>query len=355
MNKEYNKSEAILRRFLRYVRINTQSDENSNSVPSTISQLKLAKVLHNELKEMGVFDVNLDQKGYLMAGIPSNCNKKQPIIGLLAHMDTSPDFTAENVNPIIHKNYDGEELLLNSELNIKLSPKDFPELKNYIGKTIITTDGNTLLGADNKAGIAIIMTVIEFFTKHPEIKHGGIRIAFTPDEEIARGADYFDVKKFNADFAYTIDGGEIGELEFENFNAAIANIKIHGRNVHPGTAKGKMINASLIANKIINSLPENEIPENTENYEGFFHLTEVNSNVELAELKLLIRDHSRQSFEKRKALLTSICSKINSTYKKEVVDLVINQQPREIPGTSSTTAFWFAHSQKSCFTEPATS
>ena len=326
MKPESNISTTILNRFLKYTGINTQSDENSNSFPSTISQISLAKELKKELMDLGIFDIGLDAKGYLMAGLPANCKSKQPVIGLLAHLDTSPDFTAENCNPQIHKNYNGKDLILNSKLNIKLSPGEFPELKNYIGNTIITTDGTTLLGADNKAGIAIIMTSLEYLIKHPQIKHGEIRVAFTPDEEIARGTDFFDLKKFKAEFAYTIDGGEIGELEYENFNAAVANIKIHGRNVHPGTAKGKMINANLLVHELIGLLPAHEIPAETEGYEGFFHLTDVKSDVELAELKLLIRDHSMSKFENKKVLLSNICKQMNSRFKNEIVELKIKDQ-----------------------------
>ena len=262
----------VVEKFLKYVSYDTKSDEESTTVPSTKGQMILAKELVKELKEMGIQEVSIDDNGYVMATIPSNVEKDVPTIGFIAHMDTAPDMSGKNVKPKFVENYDGEDIILNKENNIVLSPKDFPELKNYIGKTLITTDGTTLLGADDKAGISEIMAAVEYLIENPNIPHGTIRIGFTPDEEVGRGADIFDVKKFDADFAYTIDGGTIGELEYENFNAAGAKICIHGRNVHPGSAKGKMIHSTLIANEFVNSLPPNETPATTEGYEGFYHL-----------------------------------------------------------------------------------
>lgn len=314
----------LLDRFLQYVEFDTQSDEGSDTVPSTHKQVEFARMLSMELKSLGLLNISLDENGFLMAGLPSNSSTKQPVIGLIAHMDTSPDFTAENIKPRIHENYDGKDLRLNE--NTVLSPREFPELKNYTGQTLITTDGNTLLGADDKAGIAIILTALEYLLENQEIKHGEIRIAFTPDEEIGRGADHFDVKKFGADFAYTMDGGEIGELEYESFNAALATVKISGRNVHPGTAKGKMINSLHLIQELNARLPENERPEKTEDYEGFFHLIDMKGTVEKSEMRYLVRDHSRDKFKWRKNLLHEAARFIQEKYPGCTVDLNIRDQ-----------------------------
>lgn len=296
----------LVERFLNYVKYETTSDESSTSVPSTNTQLEFAKTLAKELKDIGLQDVSLDDNGYVMATLPSNVEKDVPVIGFIAHMDTSPDMSGKDVKPNIVKNYDGKDIILNKEKNIILSPKDFPELKDHIGMDLITTDGTTLLGADNKAGIAEIVSAMEYLINNPEIPHGTVKIGFTPDEEIGRGADYFDVEKFNADFAYTVDGGPVGELEYENFNAATARIKIQGRNVHPGTAKNKMINSILVANELNSMLPVNERPEYTEGYEGFFHIVHLGGAVEKTSMAYIIRDHSKEKFENKKDILREI-------------------------------------------------
>lgn len=316
----------LTERFIKYVKIDTQSDDKSTTCPSTNKQFNLAKMLKEELEQMDFIKTELDKNGYLFATIPSNIKEKVPVIGFIAHLDTSPDISGENVRPKIVKEYDGGTIVLNEEKNIVLSPEEFPELKNYIGQDLITTDGNTLLGADDKAGITAIMEMAEFFNTNPEIKHGTIKIAFTPDEEIGRGADLFDVKKFNADFAYTIDGGQIGELEYENFNAASAKITVTGKNVHPGEAKGKMINANLLLMEVLDALPKKETPSNTEGYEGFFHITELSGTVEKAEAQLIIRDHDKEKFEQKKNYLTSCVEKQNKVYKKDIVSLEIKDQ-----------------------------
>ena len=306
---------TIVDRFIKYARIDTQSDENNLQTPSTQKQFNLAKEVEKEALEMGLVDVSLDNNCYLMATLPSNTTKKNvPVIGFISHFDTSPDMSGKNVNPTIIKNYDGEDIVLNEANNVILSPKDFTELLKFKGDDIIVTDGTTLLGADDKAGIAEIMDAMQYLIDHPEIEHGKIRIAFTPDEEIGRGADKFDVKKFGADWAYTMDGSEIGELEFENFNAAYAKIDIQGRNVHPGYAKDKMINALHIANELISMLPQDERPENTQGYEGFFHLISLNGTVEDSKLSYIIRDHDRDKFEERKKTLTNIVNELNKKY-----------------------------------------
>jgi len=261
--------QIILERFLKYIKTDTQSDENSETFPSSSKQLAFGKTLAEELRQIGLQDVSMDEYGYVMATLPANGPANIPVIGFIAHMDTSPDMPGEVINPKIIENYGGEEIILNKELNITLSPVDFPEMLEYKGKTLLTTDGTTLLGADDKAGIAEIMTAMEYLVAHPEIKHGTIRIGFTPDEEIGKGVDFFDVKKFDAEFAYTLDGGGVGELEYENFNAASAKLTIQGRNIHPGYAKDKMINALLVAMELNALLPVNERPEFTTNYEGF--------------------------------------------------------------------------------------
>ena len=320
--------EHLLERFLKYVKIDTQSNEESNTSPSTDKQWNLAHLLVQELKSIGLNDAFVDEHCYVYASLPSNITdgRNIPTVGFIAHIDTSPEFTAENVNPQIIKNYDGQDIILNKEKNMILSPKDFPELKNYIGKTLITTDGTTLLGADDKAGIAEIITAIEYLVNNPQIKHGTIKIAFTPDEEIGRGTKHFDIQTFDADFAYTLDGGEIGELQFENFNAAEAKITINGRSVHPGTAKNKMINSQNVALELLSMLPQHQRPEYTENYEGFYHLISFGGNVSQTKLHLIIRDHDRKKFEQKKSLLNKIVEIINYKYQNPIVDLTIKDQ-----------------------------
>lgn len=306
--------ENLVNRFLNYVKIETTSDESSVSVPSTSGQLEFGKMLKEELINIGLQDVSMDDNGYIMATLPSNIEKDVPTIGFIAHMDTSPDMSGKDVKPFIVKEYKGGDIVLNKEENIVLSPKDFPELNDHIGLDLILTDGTTLLGADNKAGIAEIVTAMEYLIKNPGIPHGTIKVGFTPDEEIGRGADHFDVKKFGADFAYTVDGGPIGELEYENFNAASARITIQGRNVHPGTAKDKMINSILIASELNNMLPVNERPEYTEGYEGFYHLVHFNGTVEYSTIVYIIRDHSKEKFESKKKLLEQVVTFLNNKY-----------------------------------------
>jgi tripeptide aminopeptidase len=318
--------QEIIERFTKYVQVNTQSDPNSDTCPSTPGQLELGKMLVEELKAIGMEEVTMDENGYIMATLPANTEKDVPTIGFLAHMDTAPEFTGANVHPQIVENYDGGDIILNKSLNIVLSPKDFPELANYKGHTLITTDGTTLLGADNKAGIAEIMTAMAYLIQHPEIKHGKVRVAFTPDEEIGRGPHKFDVAKFGAKFAYTVDGGPLGELEYESFNAAEAKIKFKGKNVHPGTAKGKMINSMKIAMEFHGQLPANEAPEHTEGYEGFYHLLSFQGNVEETMLHYIIRDFDRQQFEARKAKMQEIAAKLQEKYGKERVAIEIKDQ-----------------------------
>ncbi|WP_058952923.1 peptidase T [Clostridium tyrobutyricum] len=322
--------ESVTDKFLRYIVVDTRSSEESNTVPTTKKQLNLGKKLVQELKQIGIENANLDENGYVMAFLAGNTNKKVPAVGFISHMDTSPEISGENVKPNIVTNYDGSDIVLNSDKNIILSTKDFPEIKNYIGETIITTDGNTLLGADDKAGVAEIMTAVEYLVNHPEIKHGDIKIGFTPDEEVGKGPDYFDVKKFNAEFAYTIDGGQIGELEFENFNAASAKVKIKGRNVHPGYAKNKMINSMLIAAELIGMLPKNEVPEATEGHEGFYHLISINGGVEETELYYIIRDFDSDNFEKRKKFMLDSMKLLNKKYGSGVVSIDVKDQYRNM-------------------------
>lgn len=303
---------TVVDRFLKYVKFDTESNTETGVTPSTPGQMVLARELEKELQEMGLDDISLDDKGYIMATLPANTDKKIPAIGFVAHMDTSPDLTGKNVNPRIVKNYDGKDIPLNKD--VTLSPVDFPEMLDYTGQDLIVTDGNTLLGADDKAGIAEILTAIKYLKDHPEIKHGKIRIGFTPDEEIGAGADYFDVEKFACEWAYTMDGGPVGELEYENFNAAGVKINIQGRSVHPGYAKDKMVNALVVANKLASLLPQNERPEHTLGYEGFFHLTNISGTVDAATMGYIIRDHSREIFEKRKKLMTDTIGFINKLY-----------------------------------------
>ncbi|MFW5699365.1 MAG: peptidase T [Bacteroidota bacterium] len=316
--------DKVLERFLTYAKIDTQSDPESKQTPSTEKQWNLARHLEKELKALGLEDVSLDEKCYLMATLPANTEKKVPTIGFIAHVDTSPDMSGKDVNPRIIENYDGKDIRLNDTLT--MSTQDFPELLQYKGKTLITTDGTTLLGADDKAGIAEIITAIDYLIQHPGIKHGPIRIGFTPDEEIGRGADHFDVAKFAADFAYTLDGGEIGELEFENFNAALAKVTISGRNVHPGTAKNKMVNAIHLAMELNEMLPANERPEYTRKYEGFFHLIDFKGSVETTTVQFIIRDHDREKFEKKKKLMTKTVAFLNEKYDSNRVSLEMTDQ-----------------------------
>lgn len=291
--------EKVLSRFLNYVSIDTQSDPNSTTTPSTEKQFDLAKVLVKELEEIGLEDVTLDDNCYIMAKLPANTEGISPI-GFISHMDTSPDISGKDIKPRIIENYDGKDIVLNEEKGIVTSLKDYPEIANFKGQTIIVTDGNTLLGADDKAGIAEIVTGVEYLKNHPEIKHGDIMIGFTPDEEIGCGADHFDVKKFGAKYAYTFDGGELGELEYENFNAATAVVTIAGRNVHPGSAKDKMINSVYMSAEVMDAFPKSERPETTEGYEGFYHLNEIHGNAETTTMIYIIRDHDRAKFEERK-------------------------------------------------------
>lgn len=317
---------TVVEKFLKYVKFDTKSYEESNTVPSTEGQVILAKELAKELEEMGVKNVSVDNNGYVMGTIPSNLDKKVPVIGFIAHVDTAPDMSGKGVNPQIIENYNGEDIVLNKENNIVLRVADFPEIKEYKGKDIITTDGTTLLGADDKAGVAEIMAAAEYLINHPEIKHGEIKIGFTPDEEVGRGADYFDVEKFGADFAYTVDGGAIGELEYENFNAAGAKIIIKGRNVHPGSAKNKMINSILVANEFISMLPQKEVPELTEGYEGFYHIIGFNGEVEETKLQYIIRDFYKTNFEARKTNMSNIADSLNKKYGEGIVFLEIKDQ-----------------------------
>jgi len=316
----------LVDRFLNYIQKDTQSDENTDFVPSTPAQMDFAKDLEDELIRLKFHDVTLDENGYVMATIPSNTDDERPVIGFIAHMDTSPDMSGSRVTPQIIKSYGGGEILLDPENNIILSPKDFPELLSYVGQDLITTNGKTLLGADDKAGIAEIVTAMEYLLAHPEIKHGKIRIAFTPDEEIGKGPDHFNVEAFGADFAYTMDGGEIGELEYENFNAASAKITFKGRNVHPGYAKHKMLNSIRIANQFAGMLPRSETPEHTEGYEGFYHLIAFNGDVESTLLSYIIRDHDRDRFERRKKEMEHLVNKINSEYDSEIATLTMKDQ-----------------------------
>lgn len=304
----------LVDRFLEYVKFDTKSDENSPTCPSTDKQLVFARFLRDQLESMGLEEISLDENGYLMASLPSNVDREVPVVGFIAHMDTAPDMSGKDVNPRIVSDYDGKDIVLNKEQNIVLSPSYFPELLDYKGQDIIVTDGTTLLGADDKAGIAEIVQAIEYLIEHPEIKHGKIRIGFTPDEEIGRGADKFDVERFGAAFAYTMDGGAIGELEYENFNAASATISFKGCNVHPGSAKDKMINSILVANKFMNMLPASETPSHTEGYEGFYHAVGIEGTVENTVVRYIIRDHDRAKYEARKAFIKECAERINKEY-----------------------------------------
>ncbi|WP_309640778.1 peptidase T [Flavobacterium sp.] len=314
----------LIDRFISYVTIDTESDPNSTTTPSTKKQLVLANLLVKELKAIGMTDVTIDKNGYVMGTLESNVEHQVPTIGFVSHYDTTPDFTGLNVKPQIVKNYDGGDIVLNKAQNIILSPNYFKDLLLYKGQTLITTNGLTLLGADDKAGLTEIVTAMEYLIQNPDIKHGKIRVGFTPDEEIGRGADLFDVEKFGAEWAYTMDGSQIGELEYENFNAAGAKITFKGKSVHPGYAKGKMINSMLIANDFINELPKHETPQETKNYEGFFHVHHLTGSIEETVLEIIIRDHDAKKFKKRKELIHSITKKFNKKFAKQFgEDIVI--------------------------------
>jgi len=316
----------ILNRFLSYVAIDTQSDDSSTTFPSTAKQFDMLKLLHDQLQAFGLIDVSIDSNGYVMGTLPSNTSKKVPVIGFVSHVDTSPDMSGANIKPRLVENYDGKEILLNAEKNIVLSPVDFPELHDYIGQTLIVTDGTTLLGADDKAGVTEIMAAIEYLVKHPEIEHGTLKVGFTPDEEIGRGVDFFDVKKFGADFAYTMDGGGIGELEYENFNAAGAKVIIQGRNIHPGYAKNKMKNAILMATEFNALLPVNERPEFTQDYEGFYHLIKLEGSVENSFIQYIIRDHDKPKFELKKQFFKDCVDFMNKRYGEGCFTLEMKDQ-----------------------------
>lgn len=316
----------VVEKFLKYVSFDTQASLTSGTHPSSSGQIVLAKEIVKELEEMGMKNVSLDDNGYIMAELPSNTDKKVKTIGFISHMDTAPDYSGKDVKPQFVENYDGGDIVLNKELNIVLSPKASPELKEYIGQTLITTDGTTLLGADDKAGIAEIMTAMEYLINHPEVEHGTIKIAFTPDEEIGEGATFFDVEKFGAEIAYTVDGGSIGELEYENFNAAGAKVVFTGMNVHPGSAKNKMINSMLIANKFIDKLPKEDVPERTEGYEGFYLLTSIDGSVEKTTLSYIIRDFHRDSFEDKKVAMEKWAKEINEEFGEGSCELTLKDQ-----------------------------
>ncbi|MBO4444782.1 MAG: peptidase T [Bacteroidaceae bacterium] len=317
---------TVIERFLRYVRFETTSSETAETTPSTPGQMTFASALKNELEEMGLQDISLDENGYLFATLPSNVSHEVPTIGFIAHLDTSPDMSGKDVNPRIVPAYEGGDIALCPEENIILSPGQFPELLDHIGEDLIVTDGHTLLGADDKAGIAEIVSAIEYLQKHPHIQHGTIRIGFNPDEEIGLGAHKFDVKRFGCDWAYTMDGGEVGEIEYENFNAASATITVQGRNVHPGYAKGKMLNALRIAAEIIGALPSQESPEQTEGYEGFYHPTSIEGTVDKASFSLIIRDHDRGIFENRKQFIYNTIADINNKYGEIVAKADVRDQ-----------------------------
>ena len=316
----------ITDRFLKYVSFHTTSDENTNMTPSTPGQMIFAQYLVEELKSIGLQEIELDKNGYIMATLPANTDKKVPVVGFIAHMDTSPEMNGKNIKPRIVKNYDGEDILLNEKEVIVLETATYPEILRYKGQNIIVTDGTTLLGADDKAGIAEIVTAMEYLIAHPEIKHGKIRVGFTPDEEIGQGADHFDVKKFGAEWAYTMDGGEIGELEYENFNAASAKVTFKGLNVHPGYAKHKMVNSIRIAHQFATMLPRHETPEHTDGYEGFYHLLASEGSVEKSTLNYIIRDHDRDRFERRKKEMLHLVNKINAEFGENTATIELRDQ-----------------------------
>lgn len=316
--------ETLIERLTRYAKIDTQSDAASATCPSTPGQWDLLHLLEKELAEIGLEEITLDENGYLFATLPANTDKVIPTIGFLAHVDTATDYTGKNVNPQLIKNYDGQDIILNANTNMTV--KDFPELNNYVGHTLLTTDGTTLLGADDKAGIAIIMTAMEYFIQNPEVKHGKIRIAFNPDEEIGRGPHKFDVEAFGAKFAYTMDGGPLGELQYESFNAAGAKVVTNGTSVHPGSAKGKMVNSITMATKFHSHMPTDAVPEKTEDYEGFIHLMNMNGDVERTELSYIIRDHDREKFEAKKQLLLDTAENIKAEYGENSISVELNDQ-----------------------------
>ncbi len=317
---------TLLNRFLDYARFDTSPDEANSSSPSSVRQMLFAERLAHELEQTGLSDVILDGNGYLMATLPANTRSKQPVVGFIAHMDTSPEAPSGNVNPLVHNDYDGGDIVLNRDPVIILSPDDFPELAGYRGQTIITSDGMTLLGADDKAGVAEIVTAMEYLVAHPELKHGTIRIAFTPDEEIGRGADHFDVRAFGAGYAYTLDGGGIGELEYENFNAAAATVTVRGRSVHPGTAKDTMINSIMLAHELDALIPQGERPEHTAGYQGFFHLYDIRGSVEETVMKYIIRDHDPVRFSDRKKILSDAVAEIKRRHRGAEVNVGIRDQ-----------------------------
>lgn len=317
---------SLVERFLKYVSFDTQSSEETGLTPSTPGQMTFAEYLKSELESLGLEEISLDENGYLFATLPANVDKELPVVGFIAHMDTSPDMSGKDVNPRTVTNYDGTDIVLCAEENIVLSPSRFPELLDHKGEDLIVTDGKTLLGADDKAGIAEIVSAVVYLQQHPEIKHGKIRIGFNPDEEIGLGAHKFDVEKFGCDWAYTMDGGEVGELEFENFNAASAKLVFKGRNVHPGYAKNKMLNSLHVANRFISLLPENETPEHTEGYEGFYHLIGMNGEVEQTTVSYIIRDHDRVRFEQRKQRMERLTAFINAEYGEGTAALELHDQ-----------------------------
>ncbi|MDD2491955.1 MAG: peptidase T [Bacteroidales bacterium] len=320
--------EKVLDKFLRYIAIDTASDPESETQPSTSKQLNLSRMLVNELREMGVKEVELDEWGYVMATIPSNLpeGKEVPVVGFIAHVDSAPDASGENIKPQIINNYDGSDITINKEKGFEMKVEEFPELLNYIGQTIITTDGTTLLAADDKAGVAEIMSAVEYIMNDRDFKHGTLKIGFTPDEEIGRGVDKFDVKKFGADFAYTMDGGELGELEYENFNAAAAKIFIQGRNIHPGYAKDKMLNAIILGTELNSLLPVNQRPEYTTEYEGFFHIIKFEGSVEIANIQYIIRDHDFNKFDEKKLLISNCIEFLNKKYGEGTFTLELKDQ-----------------------------
>ena len=319
-------SEKLLNRFTKYAKVYTESKPGVDEIPSTPQQWDLAKMLKEELEEMGLENVSIDQHAYVMGYLPSNQDKELPTIGFISHFDTSPDFSGKDVQPQIWEDYNGEDVVLNSEENIVLEVKEFPELENFRGQTLITTNGKTLLGADDKAGLAEIVTAVEYLINHPEIPRPRIAVGFTPDEEVGKGAHLFDVEKFDADWAYTMDGSSVGELEYENFDAAGATIKIQGKVVHPGYAKGKMVNAIHLSRQFLNLLPENEVPEATEGREGFFHVTNIQGDVDHVEIEMIIRDHDEEKFEKRKNQLKDIADKLNQSLGRDRISVIIENQ-----------------------------
>ncbi|TQR43941.1 peptidase T [Paenibacillus popilliae] len=318
--------QELIERFTSYVKVNTQSNDDSETCPSTPGQLDLARLLVDELKALGMEEVTMDENGYVMATLPANTDKDIPTIGFLSHVDTATELSGEGVNPQLVENYDGKDIVLNEAQGVVLSPQDFPELHNYIGHTLVTTDGTTLLGADDKAGITEIMTAMAYLIRNPEIKHGKVRVAFTPDEEIGRGPHRFDVEAFNARYAYTVDGGPLGELEYESFNAAQATLTFKGKNVHPGTAKNKMVNAAKIAMEFNSRLPVEEAPESTEGYEGFYHLSSISGDVEMTKMRYIIRDFDRDNFNARKQNMENIVKSLKEKYGAERISIELKDQ-----------------------------